>query len=129
GLNVKFAYEGAIPKRIHADPTRLRQMLMTLAGNAIKLTECGGVRILVKMADRAEAPRRCLRFEVIDTGVGMPSEAQTKLFTPFTQADASTTRKFGGTGLGLTISKRLAEMLGGDISVRSAQGQGSSFVL
>src|SRR2546429_4622126 len=102
---------------------------MNRAGNAIKSGEGGGERLLEKRADGAEPTRRCLRFEVIDTGVGMTSEAQTKLFTPFTQADASTTRKFGGTGLGLTISKRLAEMLGGDISVRSAQGQGSTFVL
>ncbi len=129
GLTFDVTYEGAIPKRIHVDPTRLRQILMNLVGNAIKFTECGGVRILVKMGDRMETTGPSLRFEVIDTGVGLTSVAQHKLFTPFTQADASTTRKFGGTGLGLTISKRLAEMLGGDISVRSAQGQGSTFVL
>ncbi|MCP4507100.1 MAG: response regulator, partial [Fuerstiella sp.] len=95
-------------------------------GNAIKFTETGSIRIVTRMLNEAgEEPR--LQFDVIDTGIGIPDGAIEKLFLEFTQADNSTTRKFGGTGLGLTISKRLAEALGGEISVSSSVGKGSTF--
>ncbi len=122
-------YVGTIPESIVSDPTRLRQILMNLIGNAIKFTTTGGVKLIVSMMDRRtiELPR--LRFDIVDTGMGLTLKQQESLFRPFVQADESTTRKFGGTGLGLTISKRLAEMLGGDITVRSVPGNGSTFSL
>ncbi len=121
-------YATPIPETIQSDPTRLRQILINLIGNAIKFTEKGCVRLVVRLInDEPSMPMLC--FEVIDTGIGMTEEQIAKLFRPFTQADTSTTRKFGGTGLGLTISKRLAEMLGGTISVRSTPGAGSTFTV
>jgi CheY-like chemotaxis protein/HPt (histidine-containing phosphotransfer) domain-containing protein len=114
---------------MQTDPTRLRQILMNLIGNAIKFTHRGSIKLLVSMADAVQATYPRLRFDVIDTGVGMTGEQIGLLFRPFAQADNSTTRKFGGTGLGLTISKRLAVMLGGDITVRSEPGMGSTFSL
>jgi PAS domain S-box-containing protein len=122
-------YVGPIPRTIRSDPTRLRQILANLIANAIKFTESGGVRLVVKLADPADAPSPRLRFEVIDTGVGLTAEQQARLFQPFTQADTSTTRRFGGTGLGLAISQRLARMLNGEIAVQSAPNEGSSFLL
>lgn len=107
---------------------RLRQILVNLVGNAIKFTETGEVRVVVRVADR-DAPRPKLVCEVIDTGIGMTPEQLENLFEPFRQADASTTRRFGGSGLGLAISKRLATMLGGDVTVSSQHGQGSTFAV
>ncbi len=121
-------YVGAVPEMIVSDPTRLRQVLMNLVGNAIKFTDAGGVKVIVSMTDPAKGLPR-LRFDVVDTGMGLTQKQQDALFRPFVQADESTTRKFGGTGLGLTISKRLAEMLGGDITIRSVPGAGSTFSL
>src|SRR5690606_10086913 len=92
-----------------------------------KFTEKGSVTIVVGLTHIAGLPK--LRFDVIDTGIGMPPDVTAKLFSPFTQADASTTRKFGGTGLGLSISRRLAQMLEGDITVASVPGFGSRFSL
>ena len=128
-LSFDVRYIGAIPQTIQTDPTRLRQILMNLIGNAIKFTHGGGVKLLVSMADSIDVANPHLRFDVIDTGVGLTKEQQANLFRPFAQADSSTTRKFGGTGLGLTISKRLATMLGGDLTVRSEPGAGSTFSL
>ena len=128
-LNFDARYIGAIPQNIESDPTRLRQILMNLLGNAIKFTTTGTVKLLVSLADPVDAPNPRLRFDVVDTGVGLTKEQQNSLFRPFAQADSSTTRKFGGTGLGLTISKRLAIMLGGDLSVHSEAGSGSTFTL
>jgi len=128
GLPLDLEYIGAIPESIETDPTRLRQILINLIGNAIKFTEVGRVRLVVRMRTTEEgAPR--LRIEVSDTGLGMTEAQVERLFRPFTQADSSTTRRFGGTGLGLSISKRFAQMLDGDISVRSAPGAGSTFTL
>jgi len=123
-LNVEFV--SAIPETIETDPTRLKQILINLIGNAIKFTEEGGVRLLIRFLGQDPA---CLRmqFDVVDTGIGMTAEQTARLFQPFTQADSSTSRKFGGTGLGLAISKRLANMLGGDINVESEPGKGSTF--
>ncbi len=126
GLEFTMAYDGLIPERIHADPTRLRQVLINVVGNAVKFTENGGIRIEVGMLSDAGTT---LRIAVVDTGCGIPGEAQAKLFDVFSQADVSTTRTFGGTGLGLAISKRLARMLGGDITVDSAIGLGSTFTI
>jgi PAS domain S-box-containing protein len=122
-------YVGSIPQAIETDPTRLRQILMNLIGNAIKFTHSGGIKLLVSMASSPDVANPRLRFDVIDTGVGLTKEQLGTLFRPFAQADSSTTRKFGGTGLGLTISKRLANMLGGDLTVTSEPGSGSTFSL
>ncbi len=129
GLSFDVEYAEAVPRTVRSDPTRLRQILLNLVGNAVKFTEKGGVRVVVGMDDGADTSKPRLRFEIVDTGIGMDGRARVRLFKPFEQADTSTTREFGGTGLGLTISKRLAEMLGGDIAVRSTPGQGSSFSL
>jgi PAS domain S-box-containing protein len=127
--NLKFNvhWSGEIPQTIQSDPTRLRQILMNLVGNAIKFTETGGVKLLVSFAHSNRNP--VMRFDVVDTGVGLNASQVEQLFRPFVQADSSTTRKFGGTGLGLTISKRLAKMLGGDLVVHSVLGEGSTFSL
>ena len=130
-LNFDARYIGAIlqfhrrsdPTRLQADPDE------PSTGNAIKFTTTGTVKLLVSLADPVDAPNPRLRFDVVDTGVGLTKEQQNSLFRPFAQADSSTTRKFGGTGLGLTISKRLAVMLGGDLSVHSEAGAGSTFTL
>jgi len=127
-LPLTVEYAGPIPETIQCDPTRLRQVLINLVGNAVKFTETGSVRLVTRLLQEQSEPPR-LRFDVIDTGIGIAADHIPKLFHPFMQADSSTSRKFGGTGLGLTISKRLAEMLGGDISVDSVRGQGSTFGL
>src|SRR6267143_4219774 len=117
-LKLEVKIDGPIPQQIHSDPTRLRQILINLTGNAIKFTESGWVRLVVRLLNRdTESPQLC--FEVTDSGIGMSPEQLSRLFRPFAQADSSTTRRFGGTGLGLSISKRFAEMLGGSLSVES----------
>ncbi|NLX14092.1 MAG: response regulator [Phycisphaerales bacterium] len=126
GLDLNLEYTGAIPEYIQTDPTRLRQILFNLIGNAIKFTEAGAVRVRLRLRnDPGQEPS--LQFDVVDTGIGLTAEQATRLFQPFMQADTSTTRRFGGSGLGLTISKRLAEMLGGTITVASSLGHGSTF--
>ncbi len=125
-LTLDVNYDGQIPATIHSDPLRLKQILINVVGNAIKFTESGSVQIQVAVICTAGKPSH-LRLDVVDTGIGIAPSELDRLFQPFTQADSSTIRKFGGTGLGLTISKRLAVMLGGDISVRSTPGKGSTF--
>ena len=122
-LEFEVRFLTPIPKTVQSDPTRLRQVLMNLVGNAIKFTARGRVEVLV----RFEATK--LSFEVADTGIGMTDEQVGRLFQPFEQADTSTTRQFGGSGLGLVISRRLAEMLGATIGVASIPGRGTSFTL
>jgi signal transduction histidine kinase/FixJ family two-component response regulator len=128
---LEFAVEccGAIPERIHADATRVRQILINLISNAIKFTPSGEVRLRIALVGNTRTERPMLRFDVVDTGIGLSPEAIAKLFVPFTQADASMARRYGGTGLGLAISKRLAQMLGGDVTVQSTFGEGSTFSL
>jgi PAS domain S-box-containing protein len=109
------------------DPVRLRQTLFNLVGNAVKFTMTGGVVVRSAFIAKGRKPR--LRFEIQDTGVGIPQAAQPGLFQRFTQGDASTTRRFGGSGLGLSITKRLAELMGGDVGFTSVEGQGSTFWL
>ncbi len=117
-----------LPKTIQTDPTRLRQILINLVGNAIKFTKKGGVKIGVRCIQQGDAPVQ-MQFAVKDTGIGVPAEQIEKLFQPFSQADTSHARQFGGTGLGLNISQRLAEMLGGRIDVQSEPNEGSTFTL
>jgi signal transduction histidine kinase len=112
---------------MRADATRVRQALLNLAGNASKFTEGGVVTIAVDR--RAEDGRDWVTFAVSDTGIGMMADQVAKLFEEFVQADASTTRRYGGTGLGLAISRRFCRMMGGDIAVTSAPGQGSTFTI
>ena len=124
-FNVEFI--GAVPEFIYTDPTRLKQILVNLLGNAIKFTEEGGVRLVIGFIhDDAES---VIQFDVLDTGIGLTGKQIDELFEPFNQADATTTRRFGGTGLGLAISRRLAQLLGGDLTVQSTPGHGSAFRL
>jgi PAS domain S-box-containing protein len=129
GLDFEVTVSTDTPAYVCADPTRIRQILVNLIGNAIKFTETGGVRLTVDVTTAPTPGRQRVRFTVVDTGIGMRSEQQARLFEPFGQADASTTRTFGGTGLGLAISARLAAALGGRIDVQSARGRGSAFTL
>jgi PAS domain S-box-containing protein len=115
-----------VPPRLLGDPGRLRQILINLAGNAIKFVEKGEVLVEVQLEDLDEQHVN-IRFNVVDTGIGIPADRIGTLFDSFTQVDASTTRKYGGTGLGLAISKRLCEMMDGRIGVTSKEGQGSTF--
>jgi signal transduction histidine kinase/CheY-like chemotaxis protein/HPt (histidine-containing phosphotransfer) domain-containing protein len=128
GLQLSVALDGEIPRKVQTDPLRVKQILVNLIGNAIKFTDAGGsVRLTVSR--QIQYFSHTIKFDVTDTGVGMLETQIRKLFQPFTQADESTTRKFGGTGLGLTISKRLAKLLGGDIDVTSTPRKGSTFSL
>ena len=108
------------------DPLRLGQILLNFAGNSLKFTEQGSITLRVRLAE-ASADNVLLRFEIQDTGIGIASEDQKRLFTAFEQADGSTTRRYGGTGLGLAISKRLAQLMGGEVGVESRLGSGSTF--
>lgn len=125
-LEVVFDVANDVPRRLSGDPLRLGQILLNLGNNAVKFTPQGEIVIAVTtLAHRDDAVRLC--FTVRDTGIGMTEEQLARLFQPFTQADSSTTRRFGGTGLGLTISKRIACMMQGDLTARSTYGVGSEF--
>ncbi len=127
-LALRLRYLGPIPEFVQTDPNCLRQILINLIGNAIKFTSQGHVELQVELLD-PQADRPQLRFVVADTGIGLSREQIDKLFCPFTQANGSTTRKYAGTGLGLSIGRRLARMLGGDVSVASEPGRGSQFAV
>lgn len=127
GLSLTLDAQEAVPNRIVTDPIRLRQILANLIGNALKFTDSGSVRVVIRSDRNADSPT--VRFDVCDTGIGLSQKQIGMLFQPFTQVDSSPNRRFGGTGLGLAISKRLAKMLGGDIIVQSVPQQGSAFSL
>jgi signal transduction histidine kinase/DNA-binding response OmpR family regulator/integral membrane sensor domain MASE1 len=124
-LELAIGVEPGVPQTLVGDGHRLQQVLINLVGNAIKFTEKGSVAVLVELA---QAPAT-LRFTVRDSGIGIPADRVTQLFAPFSQADASMTRRFGGTGLGLAISRRIAALMDGAIDVRSTPGIGSEFIL
>ena len=126
GLQLRYEVQPDVPDAVVGDPGRIRQVLVHLIGNAIKFTEHGG--IIVSVARELDVGGdACVSFMVKDTGVGIPIEKQKKIFEPFSQADGSMTRTYGGTGLGLTICSKLVPMMGGTISVESQPGQGSTF--
>ncbi len=128
GLSMSIDFEGLIPESIESDPTRLRQILVNLVNNAIKFTERGEVRVIVSLHQNQDGASSVV-FRVRDTGIGMTQQQLGRLFSAFTQADESMSRRFGGTGLGLVISRSLAKMLGGDVTVQSQEGLGSCFTL
>ena len=125
-LRMTLHIEPAVRLAVRGDPVRLRQVLGNLVSNAVKFTERGSVSVTVRRIGETAAQHQ-LRFEVRDTGIGIPAAAQTRLFQAFNQADASTTRLYGGTGLGLAISKRIVDLMGGRIGVESESGQGATF--
>jgi len=126
GLDLLYEIADGVPGTVRGDSTRLRQVLVNLLSNAIKFTKTGEVVLSLHAGD-ATADKIELHFAVRDTGIGIPPEAQARLFQSFSQLDASTTRQYGGTGLGLAISKRLVEMMAGSLWVESVPGQGSTF--
>jgi signal transduction histidine kinase/CheY-like chemotaxis protein len=126
GIRLEEAFRNPIPARIVTDPTRLRQVLMNLMGNAVKFTDQGLVSITTSYTELSE-PESVLEFQIKDTGIGIPPEKVELLFQPFRQLEMDTARKYGGTGLGLAISKQIAKLLGGDISFTSSPGLGSLF--
>jgi len=124
-LPLRIEFDGKIPAMIETDAVRLRQVLLNLLGNAIKFTDEGEIKLVVRYLEEAQQ----LQFDIVDSGIGISRDDLENLFKPFTQADNSSTRSFGGTGLGLAISRRLAQALGGDVTVRSEFGKGSVFTL
>jgi PAS domain S-box-containing protein len=125
-LELAIGVQPDVPDALVGDAMRLQQVLVNLTGNAVKFTHEGEVAVLVELAGQREGGVT-LRFIVRDTGIGISAEQQERLFSPFTQADSSTTRRYGGTGLGLTISKGLIDLLEGTVELRSAPGEGSEF--
>ena len=125
GLSVRMETEG-VPAWLRGDVTRLRQALLNFAGNAVKFTEQGGITLRARLLSE-DGDGLLVRFEVVDTGIGIDAENLSRLFQAFAQADASTTRKYGGTGLGLAITRRLADVMGGEAGAESSPGQGSTF--
>lgn len=126
GLELIFAVNSGVPTALKGDPLRLGQILLNLIGNAVKFTETGEIMVSIQPIC-VEQDSAFIRFEVKDTGIGLTEKQMDRLFCSFQQADTSTTRKYGGTGLGLTISKKLAEIMGGEIGVESLPGKGSTF--
>ncbi|WP_153132109.1 ATP-binding protein [Dechloromonas hortensis] len=127
GLKLSFVGAGEVPRPLLGDALRLGQILINLVGNAVKFTSRGSVEVSVQVAKRLPEHGISLAFAVRDTGIGIPADQHEHLFAPFTQADSSITRRFGGTGLGLTICHQLVELMGGHISLESTPGQGSTF--
>ena len=129
-LTFRVELDSPVPERIETDATRIRQILLCLVGNAIKFTEQGGVVVRASFRPNHENPA-CgwLVVAVVDTGIGLSEVARCRLFQPFVQADGSSTRRYGGTGLGLALARQLARLLGGDIVLSSQVGEGSTFTL
>ena len=125
GISFDIVLTTDVPEQIKTDPIRLNQCLVNLVGNAIKFTESGGVTVALSLKEIGCKP--FIRFDIVDTGIGIPVDKQKAIFGKFTQADGSTTRKYGGIGLGLAITKQLAELLDGDIILTSEPGKGSRF--
>ncbi len=126
GLELYAELDERIPRNLKGDPGRVRQVLINLLGNAIKFTSSGEVQVSAELAHQDEEGVR-VRFKVRDTGIGIPRDQQERLFHPFAQLDDSTTRRYGGTGLGLVIAKQLTDLMGGVIDFRSTEGQGATF--
>jgi CheY-like chemotaxis protein len=126
GLDLTIDVAADVGRSYRGDPARLRQVLTNLVANAVKFTEHGRVLVRALVSDRI-ATTTAIRFEVCDTGVGIPRDAQARMFRPFSQADSSTTRRYGGTGLGLAISRELVDRMGGQIGFESEPGRGSTF--
>jgi len=124
-LDFEVTMQLPLPEKIETDPVRLKQILLNLCNNAIKFTQHGSISMLVEYLQ----DQQLLQISVTDTGIGLSEEQQQRIFQPFTQADTSTTRQFGGTGLGLSLSQKLSHKLGGDICVQSSIGNGSTFIL
>ncbi len=126
-LKLNFNIQAPFPQTIHTDPIRVRQVLVNLISNAIKFTEKGHITVTAQLTVPTNLKKSLISFDVRDTGIGMSPRQVDHIFKPFTQADETTTRRFGGTGLGLTISQKLANILGGDLTVSSEEGYGSCF--
>ncbi|GAA5511072.1 ATP-binding protein [Novipirellula caenicola] len=127
-LEVQVEFNSPMPRTMQTDPTRLRQVITNLIGNAIKFTDEGAVKIIAEVVHQ-DGSTPTLQIAVVDSGIGMTPEQQSKIFQSFVQADSSTTRKYGGTGLGLSISRRLTEAMGGDLTVTSEVNVGSTFTI
>ena len=129
GIRINIHVDPEIPDAVLGDQVRIRQILFNIGGNAVKFTEEGRVLIRAHMVPKKDKKKAAVRFEIIDSGIGISKEAQADLFTEFSQAESSTTRRFGGTGLGLSICLRLTEMMGGKMEVVSELGKGSTFIV
>ncbi|MCB0404067.1 MAG: PAS domain S-box protein [Bdellovibrionales bacterium] len=128
GLGLRILFKGPIPKTITSDPTRLRQILINVVGNAIKFTDRGTITITTWLDEKHSSDKVFLCFDIQDTGPGIPTDQRESIFEPFAQIDSSVSRRFGGTGLGLNLSRRLARILGGDVILAESQpGKGSLF--
>jgi len=123
GLRIELNIEAGLPQYFVGDPHRLRQVLLNLVGNSVKFTESGVITIVIDKAEGVDS----VHFAIHDTGIGMTAEQTARVFESFSQADTTTSRRFGGTGLGTTISKQLVELMGGRIWVESTLGVGSTF--
>jgi len=126
GLDLSTVTDASVPPVLHGDPVRLRQILINFVGNAIKFSERGRIQMHVGIVDR-DSESVLLKLEVADQGIGLSADQQARLFKPFSQVDDSLTRKYGGSGLGLVISRRIAELMGGEVGVSSEEGRGSRF--
>ncbi|TNE33141.1 MAG: hybrid sensor histidine kinase/response regulator, partial [Alphaproteobacteria bacterium] len=126
-VTLDYKIDPGVPAALRGDPTRIRQVLLNLIGNAVKFTDKGGITVTVRMAENSIPNKPQVYFAVQDTGIGISKEGKKKLFTPFVQADSSIARRFGGTGLGLTICKKLVDAMGGEIQVDSELGKGTVF--